>query len=69
MNSTVAATSNADRAGLRVFVTAIGRWCRDCGRRHRQRHFLAQLDDRGLRDIGITRADAFAELDKPFWRP
>lgn len=37
--------------------------------RARQRHELAQLDDRMLRDIGITRAEVAREWAKPFWRP
>ena len=36
--------------------------------RRRQRHALARLDDRMLRDIGLTGADVEAELSKPFWR-
>ena len=37
--------------------------------RARQRRQLAELSDHMLRDIGLTRADAWAESDKPFWRP
>jgi uncharacterized protein YjiS (DUF1127 family) len=37
--------------------------------RARQRRQLAELSDQMLRDIGLTRADAWAESDKPFWRP
>ena len=37
--------------------------------RARQRRQLAELNDHMLRDIGVTRADAWAEADKPFWRP
>jgi uncharacterized protein YjiS (DUF1127 family) len=37
--------------------------------RARQRRQLAQLSDYMLRDIGLTRADAWAESEKPFWRP
>ncbi len=37
--------------------------------RHRQRQYLARLDDRLLRDIGIDRATAELEIAKPFWRP
>jgi uncharacterized protein YjiS (DUF1127 family) len=33
-----------------------------------QRRRLGGLDDRMLRDIGLTRADAWAEAEKPFWR-
>jgi uncharacterized protein YjiS (DUF1127 family) len=36
--------------------------------RARQRRALAQLDDRLLRDIGITRYDVLYEAGKPFWR-
>ncbi len=32
------------------------------------RRALESLDDRMLRDIGITRADVFIETKKPFWR-
>ena len=37
--------------------------------RARQRHHLAKLDDRLLRDIGLSRGEAMHETDKPFWRP
>jgi uncharacterized protein YjiS (DUF1127 family) len=36
--------------------------------RKQQRQLLLQLDDRLLRDIGISRADAEDEGLKPFWR-
>lgn len=32
------------------------------------RHRLAEMDDRLLSDIGITRGQAMAESRKPFWR-
>ena len=35
--------------------------------RDRQRHALAQLDARMLKDIGLSRADVALELRKPFW--
>jgi uncharacterized protein YjiS (DUF1127 family) len=34
-----------------------------------QRRALAWLDERMLRDVGLTRADVEAEYAKPFWRP
>jgi uncharacterized protein YjiS (DUF1127 family) len=37
-------------------------------RRACSRAQLAQLDDRALRDIGLTRAEAAMECAKPFWR-
>lgn len=38
-------------------------WQRRVGRRE-----LARLDEQGLHDLGITRADARREVSKPFWR-
>jgi uncharacterized protein YjiS (DUF1127 family) len=37
--------------------------------RSRQRRALAELDDRLLRDIGLTRDEARRECANPFWRP
>ena len=37
--------------------------------RAQQRRDLQSLSDHMLRDIGLTRADVFAEASKPFWRP
>lgn len=34
---------------------------------HRSRRALARLDERMLRDIGLTRAEAEAELARPVW--
>jgi uncharacterized protein YjiS (DUF1127 family) len=36
--------------------------------RGRQRRALGALDDRLLRDVGLTRAEARRECAKPFWR-
>jgi uncharacterized protein YjiS (DUF1127 family) len=36
--------------------------------RSRQRHELDELDDRLLRDIGVTRDEARREAIKPFWQ-
>jgi uncharacterized protein YjiS (DUF1127 family) len=33
-----------------------------------ERAELARLDERSLRDIGLTRADAEFLINKPFWR-
>jgi uncharacterized protein YjiS (DUF1127 family) len=36
--------------------------------RYVERQELAMLDDRQLKDLGLTRGDIAAEADKPFWR-
>lgn len=35
----------------------------------RERQALEALDDRLLRDLGLTRDDVVQETAKPFWRP
>ena len=49
-----------------------GHWAsetlREWGRRIRERRQLAELDDRMLHDIGITRVDREMLSSKPFWR-
>ena len=37
--------------------------------RSAQRRRLAMLDNRLLKDFGVSRCDAEAESRKPFWRP
>ncbi|MCP3866526.1 MAG: DUF1127 domain-containing protein [Gammaproteobacteria bacterium] len=39
-----------------------------CYRRASQRRQLAAMDDRMLKDIGISRVEALDEAAKPFWR-
>jgi uncharacterized protein YjiS (DUF1127 family) len=36
--------------------------------RARSRRLLAQIDDRMMRDIGVSRAEIMVETSKPFWR-
>jgi uncharacterized protein YjiS (DUF1127 family) len=35
--------------------------------RLKQRSALAGMDDRMLKDIGVSRTDALVEMHKPFW--
>jgi uncharacterized protein YjiS (DUF1127 family) len=37
--------------------------------RARGRHLLLQLDDRMLRDVGLSRSDVDRECNKHFWQP
>ena len=43
-------------------------WLMAAHERRRQRRALADLDDRSLRDIGLSRRQAEREAAKPFWR-
>ena len=75
MSTIQARTGWAARRGLgraRAWSRAIGRaidllliW----QQRARDRRQLESLSDHMLRDIGLTRADVYAEASKPFWRP
>jgi uncharacterized protein YjiS (DUF1127 family) len=63
------------RSGQRQAVLALGdAWehasatFHEWRRRSRERAELAALDDRTLKDIGLTRADAEFLSNKPFWR-
>ena len=56
--------------------SAVGRISRTIARwiaRSRQRRALREIaersDDHLLKDIGVSREEAFREADKPFWRP
>ena len=59
--------SRTDRwlASVATVFSTVALWWQ----RGRSRHVLATLDDHHLRDIGVTRADAQLESEKPFWMP
>jgi uncharacterized protein YjiS (DUF1127 family) len=52
----------------RIARASILAWTRAALVRMWERRRLAELDDRALCDIGITRGEAHAEANKPFWR-
>ncbi|MEZ5670308.1 MAG: DUF1127 domain-containing protein [Alphaproteobacteria bacterium] len=56
----VAMVVNAVRAMVMAIDTIVTR--------QRARRHLESLDDRMLKDIGLTHADVFVESRKPFWR-
>jgi uncharacterized protein YjiS (DUF1127 family) len=58
----------ARRPALYELGAAVGGLVAGWARRIREAEDLAKLDDRELRDIGLTRAEARVMLDKPFWR-
>lgn len=53
---------------LRAVVGGLAGTVRLWRRRARDRAQLAMLDDRMLRDIGVSRVDIWGEIHKPFWR-
>jgi uncharacterized protein YjiS (DUF1127 family) len=52
---------------LRLAASLPLAWAR-WNERHRQRQALAELDDRMLDDIGVTRRQAEREYGRPPWR-
>ena len=63
MNSTALGRIRAGSIVSRVVDTVLS-W----RARVRERGELAALDDRMLKDIGLTRGDVYREYHKPFWR-
>ena len=53
---------------LSDFLSDVRAALREWRRRKNGRLELARLDERMLRDIGLTRFDAEYEINKPFWR-
>jgi uncharacterized protein YjiS (DUF1127 family) len=56
------------RGALVELGAALGAVAASWARRIREAEELAQLDDRELRDIGLTRSEVRAVFNKPFWR-
>ncbi len=51
-----------------TLAAGLAAWAMFWSERTQQRRRLAALDDRILKDIGLSRADVMSESDKPFWR-
>ena len=61
-----------DEGPTQIVLLKILHWCRTAYRlgeeRYRQRRQLMEMDDRQLKDIGITREQAEQEARKPIWK-
>jgi uncharacterized protein YjiS (DUF1127 family) len=58
----------AGRRWLKASLSRISVMLHEWHRRRRDRAELATLDERMLRDIGVSRAEVLHEINKPFWR-
>ena len=71
IQSTIAARHRPQTSIIaRHFTQTLTAWAltiRVALERHRQRRALAELDDRLLDDIGITRSQATIEANRPLW--
>lgn len=69
LNDTVAVEPAKSLGRLRQIWTTVetqlGKW----ERRSRERAWLAQMSDRELQDLRLSRHEAEVEASKPFWRP
>lgn len=57
------------RIGVRRLLDAMADRVLGWHERSRQRWLLSGLDDRMLRDLGLSRADVDGEVSKRFWQP
>ena len=53
---------------LKATLSRIAATLHEWRRRRRDRAELATLDERMLRDIGVSRTEVLHEINKPFWR-
>jgi uncharacterized protein YjiS (DUF1127 family) len=47
--------------------SAIAAWVWQAAERRRSRRVLLSLNDEQLKDIGLSRSQAYAEAVRPFW--
>lgn len=63
IDTEAASAALAVAAGLRSFFIAVDTW----RRRHKSSMQGARIESRILRDLGISEARRFIEVNKPFW--
>lgn len=54
---------SAPERGWKAFVAQVARW----RKLHQQRVRLGTLSDDALKDLGLSRADVYEEMERPFW--
>ncbi len=64
--------SHALRGSRAMSVVGVAAWIRRAYRNwqqiHAERQAIERLDERDLRDVGLTRYSVERELARPFWR-
>jgi uncharacterized protein YjiS (DUF1127 family) len=58
----------SSKAPLAGTYTAFNHILTNWRRRARERRELASLDNRTIRDLGLSRSEVQFEANKPFWR-
>lgn len=61
-------TTGSSAAGAEQAFRATLAWLAGRRERRRQRQALHELSDELLKDIGVSRAEAWAEASRPWWR-
>lgn len=64
---TIAATSISNRDKPAYTLPKVIVWIETLLQRRRSRLALLEMSDEQLKDIGISRAEAYGEANRPFW--
>ena len=59
--------TSLDKFGLKGGLSRMADLVSTWNRRHKTRRQFASVEHRILRDVGISAADRFIEINKPFW--
>lgn len=66
MDKALQSTSPVARPPARQLMRTLA-WAEAVFRTVRERRQLMSLDEQSLKDIGLSRADAYGEWSRPFW--
>ena len=64
---TIAASSIGSRDKSSYALPEVIVWIENVLQRRRSRLALLEMSDDQLKDIGVSRADAYGEASRPFW--
>jgi uncharacterized protein YjiS (DUF1127 family) len=64
---TIAATSIGNRSKPAYSLPKVIVWIETVLQRRRSRLALLEMSDAQLKDIGVSRAEAYGEANRPFW--